>query len=115
MKFHPGWSNIENFGTGNLKALTSIFQNFKINENMAEENSSFQQVGNELIYVRMLNAPRDLVWEVWTEPDHIKEWFGPDGFTITHKTMEVQKGKQWKFTMHGQGQDFENKIEYLEV
>ena len=82
---------------------------------MAEENSSFQQVGNELIYVRMLNAPRDLVWEVWTEPDHIKEWFGPDGFTITHKTMEVQKGKQWKFTMHGQGQDFENKIEYLEV
>ena len=82
---------------------------------MAEENSSFQQVGNELIYVRMLNAPRDLVWEVWTEPEHIKEWFGPDGFTITHKTMEVQKGKQWKFTMHGQGQDFENKIEYLEV
>jgi uncharacterized glyoxalase superfamily protein PhnB/uncharacterized protein YndB with AHSA1/START domain len=82
---------------------------------MEGENSSFQQIGNELIYVRVLNAPRDLVWEVWTEPEHIKEWFGPEGFTITHKTMTVQKGRQWKFTMHGQGQDFENKIEYLEV
>jgi len=82
---------------------------------MAEKNSSFRQEGNQLIYTRVLNAPRELVWEVWTEPHHIKEWFGPDGFTITHKNMDVQPGKQWRYTMHGFGQDFENQVEYLEV
>lgn len=82
---------------------------------MQEKNSSFRQEGNELIYTRLLNAPRELVWEVWTEPEHIKEWWGPDGFTLTHKSMEVQQGKYWKFIMHGRGLDFDNKIEYIEV
>ncbi|HKH62775.1 MAG TPA: SRPBCC domain-containing protein [Flavitalea sp.] len=82
---------------------------------MQKENSSFRQEGNQLIYTRLLNAPRELVWEVWTDPVHIKEWWGPTGFTLTHKSMDVKAGKLWKFTMHGYGQDFENKIEYIEV
>lgn len=80
-----------------------------------EKNSSFRQEGNQLIHTRLLNAPRELVWEVWTEPEHIKQWWGPDGFTLTHRSMEVEKGKHWKFVMHGFGKDYDNKIEYLEV
>jgi uncharacterized protein YndB with AHSA1/START domain len=80
-----------------------------------EKNSSFRQEGNQLIHTRLLNAPRELVWEVWTEPEHTKQWWGPDGFTLTHRSMEVEKGKFWKFIMHGHGQDYDNKIEYLEV
>jgi len=82
---------------------------------MQEKNNSFRQEGNQLIHTRLLNAPRELVWDVWTKPEHIKEWWGPNGFTLTHKSMDVQAGKQWKFIMHGFGQDFDNKIEYLEV
>lgn len=82
---------------------------------MQKENSSFRQEGNQLIHTRLLNAPRELVWEVWTEPEHIREWWGPTGFTLTHKSMEVSPGKLWRFTMHGYGQDFENKIEYIDV
>jgi len=82
---------------------------------MDERNNSFRQDGNQLIHTRMLNAPRELVWDVWTKPEHIKEWWGPNGFTLTHKSMHVKKGSEWKFTMHGFGKDFENKIEYLEV
>ena len=82
---------------------------------MRKENSSFRQEGNQLILSRVLNAPRELVWEVWTDPVHIKEWWGPTGFTLTHKSMEVNPGKLWRFTMHGYGQDFENKIEFIEV
>jgi len=82
---------------------------------MDERNNSFRQEGNQLIHTRMLNAPRELVWDVWTKPEHIKEWWGPNGFTLTHKSMQVKKGGQWKFTMHGFGKDFENKVEYLEV
>lgn len=82
---------------------------------MEEKNKSFRQEGNQLIHTRLLNAPRELVWDVWTQPEHIREWFGPNDFSITHKSMDVQVGKQWRFTMHGKGQDFENKIDYLEV
>jgi uncharacterized protein YndB with AHSA1/START domain len=80
-----------------------------------KNNNSFRQDGNQLIHTRMLNAPRDLVWDVWTKPEHIKEWWGPVGFTLTNKSMIVEKGSEWRFTMHGFGKDFQNKVKYLEV
>lgn len=82
---------------------------------MEEKNSSFRQEGNQLIYTRILDAPRELVWEVWTDPEHIKQWWGPEGFTLTIHSMDVAAGKQWRFIMHGHGQDYDNKIDYLEV
>ena len=82
---------------------------------MEKSNSAFRQEGNQLIHTRLLNAPRELVWEVWTNPEHIKEWWGPDGFTLTHKSMEVKPGKVWDFVMHGMGKDFGNIIQYIEV
>lgn len=77
--------------------------------------NSFKQEENVLIHTRILDAPRDLVWEVWTTPEHIKEWWGPDGFSLTTKSMKVAPGKVWDFIMHGWGRDFDNKIEYTEV
>ena len=82
---------------------------------MEKSNSTFRQEGNQLIHTRLLNAPRELVWEVWTKPEHIKEWWGPDGFTLTHKSMEVKPGKVWDFVMHGMGKDFGNIVQYIEV
>ena len=82
---------------------------------MQEKNNSFRQEGNQLIHTRLLDAPRELVWDVWTKPEHIIEWWGPEGFTLTNKSMDVRPGKRWDFTMHGLGRDFANKIEYLEV
>lgn len=80
-----------------------------------ENYNTFKQEGNVLIHTRILDAPRDLVWEVWTNPEHIKEWWGPDGFSLTTKSMNVQPGKIWDFIMHGWGRDFDNKIEYITV
>lgn len=80
-----------------------------------EKNSSFYQEDNQLVYTRLLNAPIELVWEVWTNPDHIKNWWGPDGFTISTRSMQVSPGNQWDFVMHGHGHDYENRVEYVEV
>ena len=80
-----------------------------------EKYNTFKQEENILIHTRILDAPRDLVWEVWTNPEHIKEWWGPNGFSLTTKSMNVEPGKIWEFIMHGWGQDFVNKIEYVEV
>lgn len=77
--------------------------------------NSFEVKGNEVIHRRVLRAPRELVWDVWTDPAHVKEWFGPEGFTLTNKSMDVKVNGQWAFTMHGMGRDFSNKVEYLEV
>lgn len=80
-----------------------------------EKYNTFKQEENILIHTRILDAPRDLVWEVWTNPAHIKEWWGPNGFSLTTKSMNVAPGEVWDFIMHGMGRDWDNKIEYVEV
>jgi uncharacterized protein YndB with AHSA1/START domain len=82
---------------------------------MSEESNSFRREGRELIHVRVLNAPRALVWEVWTSPNHLREWWGPDGFSLTNNSIDVKAGGSWHFIMHGFGRDFINKVNYLEV
>ena len=78
---------------------------------MAQQNDANNGfAGRELLITRLLNAPRELVWEVWTNPDHIKNWWGPNGFTNTIFTMDVQPGGTWEFIMHGpDGTDYKNK------
>lgn len=67
-------------------------------------------------FTRLLDAPRELVWEVWTDPRHVEKWWGPNGFSITNHAMSVKKGGVWDFVMHGpDGKDYDNKITYEEV
>jgi uncharacterized glyoxalase superfamily protein PhnB/uncharacterized protein YndB with AHSA1/START domain len=70
----------------------------------------------EITISRLFNAPIELVWEVWTNPDHIKNWWGPDGFTNTIHLMDVKKGGEWNLTMRGpDGTDFKNKSIFKEI
>lgn len=70
----------------------------------------------EITSERLLDAPRELVWKVWTEEEHIAKWWGPNGFTNTIESMEVKEGGQWKFVMHGpDGRDWPNMITYTKV
>lgn len=80
-----------------------------------EPYNSFEQEDNIIIHKRLLDAPRQLVWEAWTNPEHIKEWWGPNGFSLTTKSMTVETGRTWDFIMHGMGRDWDSKIEYVEV
>jgi uncharacterized protein YndB with AHSA1/START domain len=70
----------------------------------------------QIATTRTLNAPRELVWRVWTEPEHIAQWWGPKGFTNTIEKMEVREGGEWLFYMNGpDGTDYRNEITYTEV
>lgn len=70
----------------------------------------------ELPISRLLNAPRQLVWDVWTKPEHIAQWWGPEGFTNTIHSMDVSAGGEWDFIMHGpDGTNYKNKVIYIEV
>ena len=70
----------------------------------------------ELVIRRILNAPRELVYKVWTDPVHVANWWGPNGFTTTIQLMNVQPGGEWNLVMHGpDGTDYKNKSVYVEV
>jgi uncharacterized protein YndB with AHSA1/START domain len=70
----------------------------------------------ELAITRIFDIDRETMFEVWTNPEHIAHWFGPNGFTNTISEMDVRPGGVWRFVMHGpDGVDYPNKITYLEV
>jgi uncharacterized protein YndB with AHSA1/START domain len=70
----------------------------------------------ELRITRTLDAPVELVWEVFTKPEHIANWWGPNGFTNTIYTMDVKPGGLWELVMHGpDGTDYKNKSIYKEI
>ena len=70
----------------------------------------------ELVITRLFDAPRDLVFDIWTDPKQIVHWWGPDGFTTTISVMDVRPGGVWQLVMHGpDGIDYPNKIEFIEV
>jgi len=80
------------------------------------ENKVINTKNRELFITRVLNAPVDLVWEAWTSPEHIANWWGPDGFNNTIYTMDVRPGGLWHFMMHGpDGTDYENKSIFKEI
>jgi len=70
----------------------------------------------EIRFVRTFKAPIELVWEVWTKPEYIAKWWGPNGFTNTIHVMEIQEGGEWKLTMHGpDGTNFPNRSIFKEI
>ena len=82
-------------------------------ERLAEE---LAVAAREIVVTRVFDAPRELVFQMWTEPQHIAQWWGPKGFTITIQEMDVRPGGIWRFIMHGpDGRDYQNEIVYVEI
>lgn len=81
-------------------------------ENTANNNTA----DRELLITRLLDAPVDLVWEAWSKPEHLCNWWGPDGFTCTISKMDVQPGGEWNLTLHGpDGTDYKNRSTFTEI
>jgi uncharacterized protein YndB with AHSA1/START domain len=69
-----------------------------------------------IVGTRVFDAPRELVFAAWTEPQHLSQWWGPDGFTTTTHAFEFRAGGVWRFVMHGpDGRDYENRITFDEI
>jgi uncharacterized protein YndB with AHSA1/START domain len=69
---------------------------------MSNKNDSTDaQCDRELVITRVFNAPRELVFKVWTEPKHIEQWWGPKGFTTRVEQMDFRPGGTWRYVMCG--------------
>jgi uncharacterized protein YndB with AHSA1/START domain len=78
---------------------------------MATKNKS-----NEITITRVYDAPVKTVWDAWTDPDQVAQWWGPRGFTLTTHSKDLRPGGSWSYTMHGpDGVDYPSKTKSLEV
>jgi uncharacterized protein YndB with AHSA1/START domain len=70
----------------------------------------------EIVISRIIDAPRELVFEAFTEVTHLSQWWGPEGFTTTTQAFEFKVGGEWVFVMHGpDGTDYQEWISWTEI
>jgi uncharacterized protein YndB with AHSA1/START domain len=70
----------------------------------------------EIVISRVLDAPRELVFEAFTQVRHLSRWWGPDGFSTTTRSFEFRVGGVWDFAMHGpDGTDYAEWITWQEI
>ena len=70
----------------------------------------------EIVLSRVFDAPRELVFQAWTDPAHVTEWFCPKGFTKTTHEIDLRVGGRWRFEMVApDGTRYDNRIAYLEI
>jgi uncharacterized protein YndB with AHSA1/START domain len=71
---------------------------------------------DDFVIARMFDAPRALVWKVWTEPEHLAQWWGPKGCTIRVVKLDVREGGMFHYAMAYQpGQDMWGRFVYREI
>jgi uncharacterized protein YndB with AHSA1/START domain len=70
-------------------------------------NQSDTQQAQDLVIERVLDAPRERVWEAWTDPEHIKKWWGPKDFTAPSIEADFQEGGTYLYCMKSpDGQEY---------
>jgi uncharacterized protein YndB with AHSA1/START domain len=69
-----------------------------------------------IVGTREYDAPRALVFAAFTDPEHLAQWWGPNGFKTTTLSFDMRPGGIWRFVMHGpDGREYQNRITYEEV
>jgi uncharacterized protein YndB with AHSA1/START domain len=70
----------------------------------------------KIVISRVIDAPRELVFEAFTQVRHLSQWWGPDGFTTTTRAFEFREGGAWDFVMHApDGTDYQDWITWTEI
>jgi len=78
--------------------------------------TEIHESGLEIVSTRIFDVSPEVLFRAWTDPELLKEWWGPKGFTNTFYEFDPKPGGKWEFTMHGpNGADYENSSEFVEV
>ena len=80
------------------------------------KSTTAEAAENEIVITRVVDAPREKVYEAMMDPKQVVQWWGPKGFTTTIHEMDVRPGGVWRHTMHGpDGTDYPNKSTFKEI
>jgi len=70
----------------------------------------------EIVSSRVFEVSRDQLFRAWSDPNHLKNWWGPKGFTNTFKEFDFRVGGQWRFIMHGPDKgNYANECEFIKI
>ena len=70
----------------------------------------------EIVLCRVLNAPRERVFAAWTDPNQIRQWFGPAGFKTETLECDIRPGGRWRFIYTGpDGRKWDNRMQFLRI
>lgn len=70
----------------------------------------------EIVLARVIDAPRSLVYAAWSDPEQIQTWFGPEGFAIETKEIDLRPGGVWRFDMVARdGTRYGNRMVFLRM
>jgi uncharacterized protein YndB with AHSA1/START domain len=70
----------------------------------------------EIVLCRVINAPRERVFAAWTDPNQIRQWFGPAGFTTETLECDIRPGGRWRFIYTGpDGKKWDNRMQFLRI
>jgi len=87
--------------------------------NMANEigtTEARKEGAKDVVITRIFDAPRDVVYAAWTQPEHLARWWGPENFTNPVCEMDLRPGGRFHIVMEGpDGERYPMKGEYLEV
>jgi uncharacterized protein YndB with AHSA1/START domain len=87
----------------------------RIDRGSTETTTIYSGDGN-LVFERTFDAPRDLVWKAYTEPERVARWWGPHGTSTTVAEMDVRPGGKWRYISRAPDRDdVEFYGVYLEV
>lgn len=69
-----------------------------------------------IVSTRTVNASVEEVFRAWTDPEHLKIWWGPNGFTNTFHEHDLRPGGRWKYVMHGPEKgNYNNECVFLKI
>lgn len=70
----------------------------------------------EIVITRIFDAPRELVWKAWTDPERVKRWWGPKGFTAPVCKIDLRVGGKYLYCMRSpEGKDYWSTGVYREI
>ena len=56
---------------------------------------------NDIVITKIIDAPREKVWEAWTTPELVEKWWGPEGFTAPSAKIDLKEGGKYVYAMKG--------------
>jgi uncharacterized protein YndB with AHSA1/START domain len=73
-----------------------------------------QTADQQIVITRVFDAPRDLVFRAWTDPDHVAKWFGPEGFDIPRDSVviDLRVGGRFELRMVSAQMGFDTGLGY---
>ena len=84
----------------------------------SSDNPALSQwaLDREIVLSRVIDAPRDIVFSAWTDPKHLPNWFGPAGFKVETKAIDIRVGGLWRFDLIApDGQRWQSRMQFRRI